>query len=417
MDSHAPPAAHDAAHDAAYAEWISEARSVPITRPLERLAARLVVRSGELVGPCPVCGGRDRFAVSLRKGVFHCRGSGEGGDVIALTRYLEACDFHTACAILTGRNRPGREVGESTEARADRQAALAKRAAALARVTEEARRTEARFRERERMRCWQLWRAAQPLPGTAAEAYLALRGLAAPPEAPLRCLPDHPLYAAGRAQVAIVHRGPALVAPIVRPINGPSGRFAGLHTTWIDLAEPDGKARIRDPETGLLVPARKVRGSARGGRIPLVSVPEPEDLVIGEGIETVLSVWRAHAACGWARRATAAYWAAYSLDNIGGPAVGTVPHPTERLRDSRGRERPRRVKGPVPDLARPGLVLPETTRRVWLLGDGDSDRFITEAALLRAAARFHAARPDLEVYVAWAPDGQDFNDVLRRVAA
>ncbi len=237
MDSHAPPAAHDAARDAAYAEWISEARAVPITRPLERLAARLVVRSGELVGPCPVCGGRDRFAVSLRKGVFHCRGSGEGGDVIALTRYLEACDFHTACAILTGRNRPGQEPVETAEARAARRAVLAKRAAALARVTETARRTEARFRERERVRCWQLWKAARPLPGTAAEAYLARRGLVAPPGAPLRCLPDHPLYADGRAGAAIVHRGPALVAPIV----GPSGRFAGLHATWIDLAGPMAK--------------------------------------------------------------------------------------------------------------------------------------------------------------------------------
>lgn len=409
MDSHAPPAAHDAAHDAAYAEWISEARSVPITRPLERLAARLVVRSGELVGPCPVCGGRDRFAVSLRKGVFHCRGSGEGGDVIALTRYLEACDFHTACAILTGRNRPGQEPVETAEARAARRAVLTKRAAALARVTETARRTEARFRERERVRCWQLWKAARPLPGTAAEAYLARRGLVAPPGAPLRCLPDHPLYADGRAGAAIVHRGPALVAPIV----GPSGRFAGLHATWIDLARADGKAHVVDPETGAIVPARKVRGSARGGRIPLVSVRDPADLVLGEGIETVLSVWRAHAACGWPHRATAVYWAAYSLDNLGGPALGTVPHPTERLRDSRGRERPRRVKGPVPDLARGGLVLPETVRRVRLLGDGDSDRFPTATALTRAAARFRAAMPDLEVSVAWAPDGMDFNDLLR----
>lgn len=393
--------------------WIAEARAVPITRPLERAAARLVLRSGELVGPCPVCGGDDRFAVNPRKGLFHCRGSGEGGDVIALTRYLEACDFRTACAILTGRPRPGQAAAETDAARAARHAALTARAAALARVTEAARRTEARFRERERERCWQLWRAARPLPGTAAEAYLARRGLVAPAGAPLRCRPDHPLYADGGAKAAIVHRGPALVAPIV----GPSGRFAGLHATWIDLAQPDGKARVADPTTGELVPARKVRGSARGGRIPLVTVPEPEDLVIGEGIETVLSVWRAHAECGWAHRATAAYWAAYSLDNIGGPAAATVPHPTERVRDRRGRERPRRVKGPVPDLARPGLVLPASVRRVWLLGDGDSDRFTTAAALARAAARFRAAAPDLEVSIAWAPDGQDFNDVLRSVAA
>lgn len=403
----------DSARDPAYADWVAEARAVPITRPLERVAARLAEQSGELVGPCPVCGGRDRFAVNLRKGVFHCRGSGEGGDAIALTRYLEACDFHLACEILTGRPMPGRTAGESPERRAAREAALARRAAARARETEDGLALQAHFRARERAWCWRRWRAALPLPGTAADAYLARRGLVTPADAALRFLPDHPLYAHGGSKAEIVHRGPVLAAAIV----GPDGRFAGLHATWIDLAAPDGKVRVADPATGAPVPARKVRGSARGGRIPLGGVKEPADLVIGEGIETVLSVWRAHAARGWAHRATAAYWAAYSLDNIGGPAAGTVPHPTERLRDTAGRVRPRRVKGPVPDLARPGLVLPESVRRVWLLGDGDSDRFTTEAALLRAAARFHAARPDLEVYVTWAPNGQDFNDLLRRAAA
>ena len=115
--------------------------------------------------------------------------------------------------------------------------------------------------------------------------------------------------------------------------------------------------------------------------------------------------------------AGAAYWAAYSLDNIGGPSAGSVAHPTDRTVDKRGRVRPRRVKGPVPDLSRPGLVIPPSVERVWLLGDGDSDRFATETALRRGAARYRAARPDREVFVAWAPADQDFNDVLRAVAA
>lgn len=396
-----------------FAEWVAEARAVPITAPLDRVGARLKGASGELVGPCPVCGGRDRFAVNLRKRVFNCRGSGECGDVIALTRYLEACDFRVACEILTGRPPPGAEAGESAEARAARRNALAQREAQRARQSDEDRRTEARFRERERRRCWEIWRAGRPLPDTAAEAYLALRALVAPPGAPLRFLPDHPLYAHGGFGAPIVHRGPALVAAIV----GPSGRFSGIHATWIDLADADGKVRVADPETGELVTARKVRGSAGGGHIPLVDVARPTDLVIGEGTETVLSVWRAHSTLGWAHLDTAAYWAAYSLDNIGGPSAGSVSHPTERVVDKRGRARPRRVKGPVPDLSRPGLVIPPGVERVWLLGDGDSDRFATQTALRRGAARFLAASPDLDVRVSWAPDGQDFNDVLRRAAA
>ncbi|MBW4968547.1 hypothetical protein KZZ04_19645, partial [Pseudoalteromonas sp. CR1] len=75
------------------------------------------------------------------------------------------------------------------------------------------------------------------------------------------------------------------------------------------------------------------------------------------------------------------------------------------------------VPGPMPDLSRPGLPIPASVQRIWLLGDGDSDRFTTETALERAARRFRAGRPDLDVRAAWAPTGEDFNDVLRRAAA
>lgn len=399
--------------DAAHADWIAEARAVPIVQALGGRGAKLRREGAELVGPCPVCGGIDRFAVNARKGVFLCRRSGEGGDVIDLTRYLEACNFTVACEILTGRPAPGRSAAESAEDRAARDAVLAKRAAARARDTEASLRTEQRFRERERSWCWQTWIAGAAITGTPAEAYLRRRGLVMPHRAALRYLPDHPLYASGGPRAAIVHSGPAMIAAIV----GPAGRFAALHTTWIDLAAADGKARVADPKTGELVPARKVRGSAGGGHIPIVDRRDATDLVLGEGIETVGSVWRAHEAHRWAHQGAAAYWAAYSLDNIGGPATGSVPHPSEVLRDARGRERARPVKGPVPDLSRPGIILPPSVRRVWLLGDGDSDRFATETALRRGGARFRAARPDLDVLVAWAPDGMDFNDVLRSAAA
>lgn len=399
--------------DAAYADWIAEARAVPIARAIESRGARLRQEGAERVGPCPVCGGVDRFAVNVRKGVFHCRGSGEGGDVIDLTRYLEACGFAVACEILTGRPAPGRGQAESAEERAARDAALVKRAAVRDRDTEDKARTEQRFRDRERAWCWRTWIAGASIVGTPAAAYLERRQLVIPHRAALRYLPDHPLYAGGGPRAEIVHTGPALIAAIV----GPAGRFAGLHATWIDLSAPDGKARVADPTTGELVPARKIRGSAGGGHIPLVERADATDLVLGEGIETVASVWRAHETLGWAHQSGASYWAAYSLDNIGGRATGSVPHPSEILRDGRGRERPRPVKGPVPDLSRSGIIIPPSVRRVWLLGDGDSDRFTTETALRRGAARFRAARPDLDVLVAWAPAGMDFNDVLRSAAA
>ncbi|MGU3418511.1 DUF7146 domain-containing protein [Methylobacterium sp. D54C] len=394
-------------------DWIAEARSVPIASVLDRRGVRLQGTGVERAGPCPVCGGVDRFAVNTRKGLFLCRGSGAGGDVIALTRYLEACDFAVACEILTGRPPPGRQAGETPEARAAREYALAKRAAARARMNADREAARARFRERERRRCWAAWQAAGPVAGSPAETYLARRGLIVPPGADLRCALDHPLYADGSGKAAIAHRGPALLGRII----GPNRKFAGVHATWIDLDAPGGKALVGDPDTGAPVPARKVRGSAGGGHITLVPRADATGLFIGEGIETVLSVWRALSATASPHLAGAAFWSAYSLGNIAGPATETVWHPTLRFTDARGHERARRVPGPVPDLSRPGLPIPETVARIWLLGDGDSDRFTTETALTRARRRLLAGRPDLDVRVSWAPEGEDFNDVLRQAAA
>ncbi|CAO4162663.1 Zinc finger CHC2-type domain-containing protein [Methylorubrum populi] len=397
---------------AAYDDWVAEARAVPMEAVVAQLGTRLKRRGAESVGPCPVCGGRDRFGVNHRKQLFHCRGSGEGGDVIALTRYLQGCSFPVACEILTGRPPPGRVEGETAEQRAEREAALAKRAAARAKLTAEKEEEEARFRERERKRCWEIWEAAAELPGTPAEAYLRLRGLEAPPGAPLRCALDHPLYADGGRDAAIVHRGPALVAKV----RGPNGRFAGLHATWIDVSAPKGKVLVPDAD-GEWVPAKKVRGSARGGHIPLVLCQDPAVLVLGEGIETVLSVWRALVATGWPDLGRTAFWAAYSLGNMAGPATETVRHPTLKCFDKLGRARAAKVPGPFPDLTRPGIVLPPSVTRLHLLGDGDSDRFTTETAMKRAGRRYRAARPDLDVLLSWAPEGGDFNDILMGAAA
>jgi hypothetical protein len=74
--------------------------------------------------------------------------------------------------------------------------------------------------------------------------------------------------------------------------------------------------------------------------------------------------------------------------------------------------RPRRVPGPDPDLTLPGIVLPDSVTEVILLGDGDSDPLTTQCALHRAALRFRAQRADRTVWIAWADDGTDFNDML-----
>ncbi|KQP36682.1 CHC2 zinc finger domain-containing protein [Methylobacterium sp. Leaf100] len=403
----------------AFEAWVEEARAVTVE---EAVAARgsTLKRSGhEQVGPCPLCGGHDGFSINPRKGVFNCRRGGVGGDAIALVQHLDGCEFRVACEILTGRPPPNRDAGETAEARAARVAALAARRAEQAEAEAEREVETNEFRDRELARCRELWLSGVKLTGTPAEAYLRdLRCLIVPDDVWLRCALKHPYWehvanSKGGKVWKVVHEGPALLAPVI----GPGGRFAGLHATWIDLARPSGKVELFHPDTGELLPAKKVRGSAKGGHIPLVRHPAPTILFLGEGIETVLSVWRALVAAGDPRVAEAAFWSGYSLGNIGGRAAKSVPHPSEATIDRLGRRRARPVPGPVPDLAAPSIPVPATLRQVWELGDSDSDRTLTENALARGAARIRHQVPGCTVRVAWAPEGEDFNDVLRRAAA
>ena len=74
--------------------WVNRARSADILAVARaRLDLKLTSGRGgkELTGPCPDCGGDDRFVVTsiAKKKVFRCRGCGKSGDVIALVEFLE----------------------------------------------------------------------------------------------------------------------------------------------------------------------------------------------------------------------------------------------------------------------------------------------------------------------------------------
>lgn len=393
--------------DAAREAWVDEARRADCWAMLNRFAPghRVKASRNECVGPCPVCGGTDRFSVSRRKNLFHCRGSGRGGDAIALTEYLTGADFAGAVAAITGRPAPSGPQGTAPD-----EAALERRRAARA-AEDAAREKESNdFRTREIRRAHDIWRDAGPLTGSVAEAYLRHRGLAALAGAKLRSRSRLAYWHHIDGTWRVIHEGPALVAAIV----GADGRFQGCHCTWIDLGTRKGKAEVAHPETGELLPAKKVRGSAKGGHIALGGPEQAVALIVGEGIETVLAVWMALAAAG-DPLAGALFWAAISLGNIGGRARAQVAHPTATLTDSRGRVRRRLVPGPEPDMDdRDCLMPPDTARDIVLLGDGDSDRFATECVLRRAAARW--AAPGRRVRVAWAAPGQDFCDMLTEAA-
>src|SRR5690606_17847560 len=126
-----------------------EAKAVPMADLVERLGITGLVRTGaELVGPCPQCGGRDRFGVNLQAGVFGCRRCGAGGDQVALVRHVLGLDFRAALDWLVGPVQELTPEQRAERARKDREA-RAKRA--------EQERISQRERERTIIRARQIW--------------------------------------------------------------------------------------------------------------------------------------------------------------------------------------------------------------------------------------------------------------------
>ena len=74
--------------------------TVPIEDEIARRGIALRRCGVERVGPCPQCGGRDRFSINIRKQLWNCRGCGRGGDVIDLVRHLDGVGYKEALRIL-----------------------------------------------------------------------------------------------------------------------------------------------------------------------------------------------------------------------------------------------------------------------------------------------------------------------------
>src|SRR5438034_5110857 len=83
------------------AHIVEQARAIRIE---DEIARRGITLRGKIdqCGPCPVCGGVDRFSINLKKQVFFCRRCNVGGDIIQLVRLIDACTFIQAVETLTG---------------------------------------------------------------------------------------------------------------------------------------------------------------------------------------------------------------------------------------------------------------------------------------------------------------------------
>lgn len=355
-----------------------EARAIPIFEVADRLgiAGLKRVTPTEVAGPCPVCSSSardDRFGINSAKSVFICRQCGAAGDVLALVQHVQGCSFPDALAWL---------VGEA-EANPDPAAIAARRRAAEA---AEAKRRE--FEDQARARAIrdarEIWHAAIGHDLGPVRAYLAGRGIRfaeIPPT--LRLLPDHPYRRKIGGEWREFHRGHCMVAAV----QDGFGRVRAVHQTWLGDTAGE-KAQIRDAE-GAALPSKLVRGSKKGGAIRLTPIGDARVLVMGEGIETTASALVAGMLPG------AAFWAGVDLGNMGGTQTGGRNSGLPDLTDDRA------------------FVPPVQIARLVFLQDGDSDAATTRAKLLAGLRRAQAAIPGLVAEIVAAPDGCDFNDILR----
>ena len=234
---------------------IDRARAVRIEDEIARRGIKL--RGGiDRCGPCPMCGGIDRFSINLRKQVFNCRGCGKSGDVISLVQHLDGVGYLDAIAHLAG------PAPQRTDFSTCKQ------------PDHTSKQREDKSPSDTRPRGLALWRASIDPRGTIVEQYLKSRALDLPDEAANEAIRFHPDCYFGPDE-----RFPAMIC-LVRNIvtNEPQG----VHRTAL---APDWTAIKRNGRT-----FRKSLGAIGGGAIKIDPDEDIEQgLCIGEGVETCLA--------------------------------------------------------------------------------------------------------------------------------
>lgn len=221
----------------------------------------------ESTGPCPACGGRDRFSVNPTKNKWFCRGHGGGRGSINMVMHLAGLSFLQACEELTGepnptgaRAKPPSEQEQAARAqmRRDSDARAARRAA-----------QEKAYMDDTREGAAAIWSAGAPLAGTLAETYLRSRGL------DLAEWPDVLRFHAGLPYPGKPKPYPALVCRV-------DDMGGELTAVWrIYLREDGRKADVENAKLGL--------GPAAGGAVRFGGIASK--IAIAEGVESALGYW------------------------------------------------------------------------------------------------------------------------------
>lgn len=382
---------------------------------------------GDWWAPCPLHAERTAsFHVVDRDGFFYCFGCHAKGDAFSYLAEAHNMDFRTALAELAAFAGIDLEAGTAETVRSRAETATARRAGEAAhrarapigdnphpagdplrtawregwRDAEDRWRTEhAWLTAREGLeRAAAIWRAARPV-HPVLDGYLAARGVDVgavraffgggwPPT--IRCHPALPYFAADRSggRPREVHRGPAMVGLIAAPDFrlGAHRRIAGVHRTWITA---EGRARI----DGAKLDKRMIGATGHIMPVPIRLTPHGDcplwgrRMIVGEGIESVLTIWSRLLADWQAGRRP--FWAAEVAKTLG--AVTGEDDPRSRVRNpATGQWWP----GTEPDWARPGWQAPDRVDELVILAEGSSKDPVAAERRYTMARRRHSWRRD-----------------------
>lgn len=240
-------------NEPAFAHWLARARAVRIEDEVARRGVTLFRHTTkERAGPCPKCGGTDRFSISLTKQLWRCRICDTGGDIINLIQHVDDLDFVAACTKLAN-DLPPRSRAPSSRARPQ---------------------SEEQYERAQHDKAAWLWSQRRHISGTPAERYLRARGITCPLPLTLAYLPAREKHS---------H---ALIAAFAIPAEPEPGVLAAPRcprSVHITRLLPDGSDRMRGEGANKLT-----IGSP--GALPIVLAPVNDigGLAIAEGIEDAL---------------------------------------------------------------------------------------------------------------------------------
>lgn len=246
-----------------YEDWKERAEASPLLTVAQMFGAKLKRMGTEWTGPCPYCGGTDRFSINPAKAKWVCRGGAGGRSSIALAAHIGNLPWKAAAEQLAGPcpSGPARPLSEAEKADRNRRR-LEMEATQRAREAQQMRQEE---NSREAAR--RIWEASKPIDGTLAQTYLYKRGIPPFQTDVLRFAEWLP-YPGGTRAHALVCR--------VDDMGG------DLCAVWRIYLTADGdKLNVSNPKLGL--------GPAGGGAVRIGGVGPR--LGLAEGLESALGAW------------------------------------------------------------------------------------------------------------------------------